>query len=120
MSRLASHFQTLNYIAGQLADSNSFDTDVQAFARVTHQLRDEIYSYTTSAAILDRLDEIPNLDFTPHERSLLESLLPSGARSMVGNYQNKQKILAQVQEITRAFNRLRDLLPLPPSDEEFV
>ncbi|NUQ24371.1 MAG: hypothetical protein HUU34_10475 [Saprospiraceae bacterium] len=120
MSQLATHFKSLNYLASHLADSDSFDIDAQHFARLVRQLRDDIYDATSSPAILDRLDQIPDLNLDPHERSLLESLLPSGARSMVGNYQNKQKILAQVQEITRAFNRLRDLLPLPPSDEELV
>ncbi len=120
MNHLASRFQTLNYLADHLAESDSFDIEAQHFARLVRQLRDDIYNYTSSPAILDRLDQIPDINLEPHERSLLESLLPGSARDMVGNYQNKQKILAQVQEITRAFNRLRDLLPLSPSDDELV
>jgi len=120
MSLLASRFDTLNYLAKSLAEGHSFETDARAFADLVQQLRDDLYDYTSSPAILDRVDQIPDLDLAPHQRSFLEQMLPSAARGMVGNYQVKQKIIAQVNDITRAFNRIRDMLPIGPSAEDFV
>ncbi len=120
MTFLESRFDTLNYLARNMAGSDSFEIDARAFADLVQQLREHIYEYTSSPAVLDRLDQIPDLDLAPHQRSFLEQLLPGGARDMVGNYQVKQKILAQVQDITRAFNRIRDMLPLRSSGEDLV
>ncbi len=103
-----------------MAGSDSFEIDARAFADLAYQLREDIYHFTSSPAVLDRLDQIPDLDLAPHQRSFLEQLLPSGARSMVGNYQVKQKILAQVQDITRAFNRIREMLPMDPAGDDLV
>lgn len=120
MSLLASRFDTLNYLAKSMAEGHNFEIDAPAFADLVLQLRDDLYDYTSSPAILDRVDQIPDLDLAPHQRSFLEQMLPSGARGMVGDYQVKQKILAQVNDITRAFNRIRDMLPIGPSEEDFV
>lgn len=103
-----------------MAGSDSFEIDARTFAGLVQDLREDIYAYTSSTAVLDRLDQIPDLDLAPHQRSFMEQLLPSSARSMVGNYQVKQKILAQVQDITRAFNRIRDMLPIEPAQDDLV
>jgi len=120
MTNLQSRFDTLNYLARNMAGSDSFEIDARTFADLVQDLREDIYAYTSAPAVLDRLDQIPDLDLAPHQRSFMEQLLPSGARNMVGNYQVKQKILAQVQDITRAFNRIREMLPIPPAGDDLV
>ena len=120
MSNLKTRFDTLNYLARTMAGSDSFEIDARTFADLVQDLREDIYASTSSTAVLDRLDQIPDLDLAPHQRSFMEQLLPGNARSMVGNYQVKQKILAQVQDISRAFNRIRDLLPIEPAQDDLV
>lgn len=120
MTNLTNRFASLNYLAGRMAESDSFETDARAFADLVETIRYDLYDYTDAQPVLDRLDAIPALDLAPHQRSLLEQLLPRGGRDMVGNYQVKQKILAQVGDITKSLNRIRDMLPLPPAQDDFV
>lgn len=101
----------LSDLANRLEYSTNFEIDARTFAAMADSLQQALYNYTDDPDILDLLDEIQSLDLSPHRRSLLEELLPRGARELLGNKHTKEKILEQVQSVNKAFRRIGRLLP---------
>lgn len=119
MSYLHQLIKEVNEQAASLEHSTNFAIDAKALSRQIEALRQAFFRYVEDPHILDMVEETPTLHLTAHEPSFLERLLPESTRSMVGNYQNKQKVIENALQIAQAFNRIGRYLPLE-GDEGLV
>ena len=75
-------FEQLLYLADELESGDYFEENTRQFKQLAEMLKKRIYRYCKDADILDLADQLPQLDFEPHQRSFLEQLLP---KSLLGN-----------------------------------
>jgi len=100
-------FEQLLHLADELESGDYFEENARQFKQLAEMLKKRIYRYCKDADILDLADQLPQLDFEPHQRSFLEQLLPKTGRSMVGNYKIKTSIRAQARETKARFKEIR-------------
>ena len=111
MSYLHQLIKEVNDQAELLEHSDNFAIDAKELSRQVEELRQELFRYVDDPRILDMVEEAPTFHLSAHEPSFLERLLPESTRSMVGNYQNKQKLIENARKIAKAFNHIGRYLP---------
>lgn len=104
------YFDDIYYLAEQLEHGDQFDMDLRMFSDQVKHLKIKLHQLTNDREVRYYLNRMPELEFSAHQRSFLEQMLPKGARNMVGKYRNREKIRAQVREITGNLEMIRRIL----------
>ena len=104
------YFDDIYYLAEQIEHGDQFEMDLKMFSDQIKHLKIKLRQLTDDREVHYYLNRMPELEFSAHQRSFLEQMLPKSARSMVGKYRNREKIRTQVKEIAGTFEAIRRLL----------
>jgi hypothetical protein len=110
------YLDELYFLAEQLQDNDYFEQNAKKFITTYNRLKRAMARHTDDPVIHRHLGQLPEIELQPYRRSLLEQLLPSGQRDMVGKSKSRAIIRRQVQEALGGLERIQDLL----NGEEYV